>query len=374
MRRILAVALKEIRQASRDPLSLTMFVGLPTALLLLFGYALSFDVRHVDLAVEDRDRTAASRDLVSAFINSTYFDLVADLPQGTDLERLTESRRARAILVIPQEYGRDLAAGRAARVQFLLDGTDATTASTVLAYARAIVAQSNGPLLEAWMARQGERPAEPIRYRPRVWYNPELKSTPFLVPGLIGFILMITGVLATALSVVREKERGTLDQLRVTPLHGAQLIVGKTLPYLVISLLATALFLLAARYLFGVPVRGSLAGLFLATLIYLLGALGFGLLVSTIADSQAIAFQVGVVASMLPAIFLSGFVFPIHAAPLPIQWITYLVPARYYLKIIRGIILKGTDVLPYLDQLAFLGLYALVVLTVATVRLARRGA
>jgi drug efflux transport system permease protein len=372
VRRVLAVALKELRQASRDPLSLVMFLGLPTALLLLFGYALSFDVRHVDLAVEDRDRSAASRDLVSAFINSTYFDLVADLPQGTDLERLTESRRARAILVIPQGYGRDLAAGRKAQAQFLLDGTDATTASTVLAYARAIVAQRNQPLLQAWVARQGARPPEPIRYRPRVWYNPELKSTPFLVPGLIGFILMITGVLATALSVVREKERGTLDQLRVTPLHGVQLILGKTLPYLVISLMATGLFLLAAQFLFAVPVRGPLLDLFLATLIYLLGALGFGLLVSSMADSQAIAFQIGVVASMLPAIFLSGFVFPIHAAPLPIRWITYLVPARYYLKIIRGIILKGTDTTPYLDQLAFLGLYALVVLTVATFRLTRR--
>jgi ABC-2 type transport system permease protein len=366
------VALKEFIQAARDPLSLTMLLGIPTGLLLLFGYALSFDVRHIALGVECRDPGPESRALIEAFTQSGYFDLTAALPAGSDIAVATEQGRVEVVLVIPESYSDDLAAGRPAPVQLLLDGADASRASTILGYAKAIVAQANVPLRERWLDRAGVRADPPIESRPRVWYNPELESTPFLVPGLIGFILMITGVLATALSVVREKERGTLDQLRLTPLHGLQLLVGKTLPYLVISLAATGLFLIAARYLFDVPVRGPLWALFVATLIYLVGALGFGLFVSSIVNSQAMAFQVGVVASMLPAIFLSGFVFPISAAPLPVRLITYIVPARYYLVVIRGVILKGTDLAPYGRQLLFLGIYAVVVLTIATLRLTRR--
>lgn len=371
MRRILAVALKEIVQAARDPLSLAMLLGLPTALLLLFGYALSFDVRHIALGVQNRDPGRESRALIESFTRSGYFDLAASLPAGTDVAGLTEHGVVEAVLVIPESYGDDLAAGRPAAVQLLLDGADASRASTVLGYAKAIAGQVDVSLRRSWLDRAGVRATAPIEARPRVWYNPELKSTPFLVPGLIGFVLMITGVLATALSVVRERERGTLDQLRVTPLGSLQLLLGKTLPYLAISLAATGLFLLAAQFLFGVPVRGPLWALFGATLIYLVGALGFGLFVSSIADSQAMAFQIGVVASMLPAIFLSGFVFPIAAAPLPIRLITHLVPARYYLIVIRGVILKGADLAPYGRQLLFLAAYGAIVMTVATVRLTR---
>ena len=276
--------------------------------------------------------------------------------------------------MIPEGYSDDLSAGRRSPVQLLLDGADASRASTILGYARAILAQADVSLQARWLARAGVSSSTPIEVRPRVWYNPELKSTPFLVPGLIGFILMVTGVLATALSVVREKERGTLDQLRLTPLSSLQLLAGKTLPYLTISLAATGLFLLAAEFLFGVHVRGPLWALFVATLLYLIGALGFGLFVSSLSDSQAMAFQVGVVASMLPAIFLSGFVFPIAAAPLPIRLITYVVPARYYLVVIRGVILKGTALAPFGRELIFLCLYATIVLAIATVRLTRREA
>jgi len=374
VRKILAVAIKEFLQTARDPLSLTMLLGLPTGLLLLFGFALSFDVRDIALGVENRDPGRASRDLVSAFVRSGYFVQTIDLPAGADVAEVFGTARAEAVLVIPESFSADLAAGRRSPVQLLVDGADSNRASTVLSYAQAIVADANVPLRRTWLDRAGARSAPAVESHPRVWYNPELKSTPFLVPGLIGFILMITGVLATALSVVREKERGTLEQLRVTPIHGLQVLIGKTLPYLIVSLVATGFFLIAAEFLFGVHVRGPLWALFAATLLYLLGALGFGLFVSSIADSQAMAFQVGVVASMLPAIFLSGFVFPLSAAPWPIQWISHVVPARYYLIVLRGIILKGTDLAPFGRQLLFLGLYAAVVLTVATLRLTRREA
>jgi ABC-2 type transport system permease protein len=369
LRKIWAIAAKELRQASRDPLSLTMLLGVPTMMLLMYGYAINFDVRHVPLGVRDLDKSAGSRDLAAAFVNSTYFDEVRSLEAGSDLERLTEERTVRAILAIPEGYGSDLQAGRRARVQFLVDGADANTATTILGYASAIVAAANADLV----ANAGGTPVrEGIDYDPRVWYNPDLKSTQFLVPGLIGFILMLTAVLSTALAVVREKERGTLEQLRVTSLRPGELIVGKTLPYLAISLLATVVILVAARVLFGVAVRGPYLHLFAATLIYLVGALGFGLLVSSLSDSQAMAFQVGMVTSMLPAIFLSGFIFPIRSMPVALQALTYAVPARYFNVILRGVILKGAGLGPYLRDVGFLVLYAAVVNGIAYARLTRR--
>jgi ABC-2 type transport system permease protein len=370
MRRIWAVAQKELRQSSRDPLSLLLLLGMPAAMLLLYGYAVNFDVRHVRLAQVDRDRSAASRDLTASFVNSSYFDLVADLPAGADLVDVTRRRIAKAVLVIPERFGAELAAGRTARVQLILDGSDANTATTVLGYASGLVEAANAALARG--AAGGTIEAVPIGYEPRVWYNPELKSTLFLVPGLIGFIMMVTAVLSTALSVVREKERGTMEQLRVTSLRPGELIVGKTLPYLAISLAATVVIVVASRFLFGVSVRGTYLDLFLATLLYLIGALGQGLLVSSFAGSQAMAFQLGFLTSMLPAIFLSGFIFTIRSMPAVLQAITRIVPARYYLVIVRGVMLKGAGLGAYLPELGFLTLFAAGVLGLAWVRLVRR--
>lgn len=370
-RKVWAIAKKELKQASRDPLTLTMLLGLPTMMLLLYGYALNFDVRHIRLAAQDRDKSPESRELLAAFTNSSYFDLVRDLPGGTDTARLTERGTARAILVVPGGFSRDLAAGATAEVQLLLDGSDSNTATLALSYASAIVAQRNAARLREAPGSLALVPAG-IDYEPRVFYNPELRSTQFLVPGLIGMILMLTGVLSTALSVVREKERATMEQLRVTSLRPSELIVGKTLPYLAISLLATFFVLVAARLLFEVVVRGPYLDLFVVTLIYLVGALGWGLMISTIADTQALAFQISIVTSLLPSIILSGFVFPISSMPPVIQGLTYVVPARYFLVVLRGVILKGSSLWPYWKDMAFLSLYALVVLGVSYARLTRR--
>lgn len=367
LKKVGSVAWKELLQSSRDPLSLGMLLGVPCMMLLLYGYAVNFDVRHVALAVQDNDKSAASRELIASFVNSTYFDLVADLPAGADLEGVTERRQARAILVIPQGAGRDLAAGETVGLQLILDGVDSNTATTVLGYASALVSAANGDRLAGGQVR-----IAPIDFEPRVWYNPELKSTRFLVPGLIGFILMLTAVLSTAISVVREKERGTMEQLRVTSLKPGELILGKTLPYLGISLIATVLILAAARFLFGIAVLGPYLHLFAATLVYLIGALGLGLLVSSIADTQAVAFQTGALVSMLPAIFLSGFIFPIRSMPQALQIITYAVPARYFNVILRGVILKGAGLESYPRDIAFLVVHAVAVLGLAYLRLAKK--
>lgn len=372
MRKIWAVAHKEFRQARRDPLTLAMLLGLPTFMLLLYGYALNFDVMHATLAIEDDDKSRVSRELVDTFVASGYFDRAADLPAGTDLVALTQRRDAQAVLVIPERFAADLSAGRRPSIQLVLDGANANTATTLLGYASSVSAAFNAELASAVMDGSGRRRTPAIRVEPRVWYNPELKSTQFLVPGLIGFILMLTAVISTALSVVREKERGTLEQLRVTSLSSGQLIVGKLLPYLVISLAATTLILIAARVLFHVQVRGAYASLYAATLLYLIGALGWGLLVSTLVDNQAMAFQISTLTSMMPAIFLSGFIFSIRAMPHALQLVTYAVPARYFLVIARGVILKGAGLGPYLEELGFLALYATVVLGIASKRLSRR--
>jgi ABC-2 type transport system permease protein len=374
VRRLLAVVVKEVRQIRRDPFSLLMLVALPALMLVLYGFALNFDVRHVRLAVQDRDKSAASRDLVSAFVHSTDFDLVAAPEAGSDLDRLTETHVARAILVIPEGYGDALAAGRSAPVQLLLDGADSTTATTVLGYARALTAEVNGALVAQALAPAGLRPSPPLSFEPRVLFNPELESTRFLVPGLVGFLLMLTAVLSTALSVVREKERGTMEQLRVAPLRTWELIIGKTIPYLGLSLLATAIILVAARALFGVEIRGPYLDLLAAVLLYLFGALGFGLLISTISDSQAFAFQAGLITSMLPAMLLSGFIFQIRIMPEWLQVVTYLVPARYFLVILRGIILKGEGMLTYWDDVLALVVFGVAVVALASARLARREA
>ncbi|HEY8233985.1 MAG: ABC transporter permease [Burkholderiales bacterium] len=374
MRRLAAVVAKELRQVRRDAFSLGMLIALPAFMLVLYGFALNFDVRHVSLAVQDRDKSARSRELVAAFTNSTYFDLVLSPEAGSDLGAVTEWRVARAVLVIPEGYARTLASARPASVQLLLDGADSTTAQTVLGYARTLVAEANAALVQEAAARRGLVRGPAVSLEPRILYNPELASTQFLVPGLMGFLLMLTAVLSTALSVVREKERGTMEQLRVAPLRTWELIIGKTVPYLGVSLLAAGIILVAARLLFDVRVRGSYFELFLAVLLYLVGALAFGLLISTLAHTQALAFQAGLISSMLPAILLSGFIFQIRVMPAWLQPVTYLVPARYFLVILRGIILKGEGLLTYWPQVVALVLYALAVIALASLRLAREEA
>lgn len=374
MNKLVAVGIKEMRQIRRDPLSLLMLLGLPAFMLVLYGFALNFDVRHVKLAVQDRDQSARSRELARDFVESGYFDLVATPGARDDLEVLTERRKAAAVLVIPEGYASDIAAGRATAVQLLLDGADSGTATTVLGYAGALVGESNSEALRRTVVRGGGEAPMGISYRPRVWYNPNLSSTQFLVPGLMGVLLMLSAVLATALSIVREKERGTIEQLRVAPLGTLDLILGKTLPYLVISFVASILILIAARLLFGVEVKGSYVSLMAATLLYLVGALGLGILISTLADSQAIAFQGGLLVSLLPAVLLSGFIFQLRGMPEWLQVVTYAVPARYYLVILRGVIIKGAGLGPYADEMLGLAVFAAATLGLAAVRLVREEA
>jgi ABC-2 type transport system permease protein len=366
MTRALAVYRKELRQISRDRRTLTTIVFVPAFFLLLYGYALNWDIRHITLAVQDRDASPHSRALVSAFVNSGYFDRVADVYSPEEIDRLLDLNMARAALIVPEGFGRDLLNARRPQVQFLINGDNANTATTVMGYAGNIVRSAGASLSpDAGMA------APAVSVEPRIWYNPELRSTLFLVPGLIAYILMITAVISTALSIVREKESGTMEQVRMAPIDTFSFVVGKSIPYFFISLASAALIILAAMALFGLPMRGNWLALLTALSLFIAGALGTGLLISTVAETQQVAFQAALLSSFLPTLMLSGFIFPISSMPQALQFITLIVPARYFLIALRGIVLKGTPLTLLWPQVIAMSIYAAVMLTLASVRLAR---
>jgi ABC-2 type transport system permease protein len=389
MRKTIAVARKEFRQIWRDTRTLMILLFVPAFFLLLYGYALNFDIRHVGLAVDDRDHTAESRALISAFVNSGYFDLVAVIDGATaspdhawtaslrsafsgpaTVDGLMDRNQVRAVLVIPYGLGRAVRTAKPAAVQVLLNGDNANTATTVMGYALTIIGSESARYL---MAATSTAAVEPlIAAEPRVWYNPELRSTLFLVPGLIAYIAMITAVVSTALSIVREKERGTMEQVRMAPLDAASFVVGKTVPYFVVSLLSALVIIVVSMALFGLPMRGSWLLLLLALSLFLVGALGLGLLISSVADTQQVAFQAALLASFLPTLMLSGFIFPIASMPRFLQLVTYAVPARYFLIALRGVVLKGVGIEAFGIELLALTAFAVAVLALASIRLRRQ--
>jgi len=365
MRGVLAVYRKELRQIARDRRTLMILAFIPAFFLLLYGYALNFDIRNIKLAVEDRDGTVESRALVSAFVNSGYFDLAGAIYSPAEAERLLDLNIARAVLVIPEGFSRDVTGRRTATIQVLINGDNANTATTVMGYAISIVRETSGPLSGRVQI------APPVMVEPRIWYNPELRSTLFLVPGLIAYIAMITAVASTALSIVREKENGTLEQVKMAPIGTFSFVIGKTVPYFLISLSSAALIILASMLLFGLPMRGNWLSLLLAVSLFLIGALATGLVISTVADTQQVAFQIALLVSLLPTLILSGFIFPISSMPRALQLVTNVVPARYFLVALRGIVLKGASITHLVGPLVALATYAAVMLSLASLRLAR---
>jgi ABC-2 type transport system permease protein len=367
-----AVAWKELRQIRRDRRTLLILMFVPAFFLLVYGYALNFDIRHVRLAVQDNDSSAASRELVSAFVNSGYFDLVDEAPNDRAIDRLINRGAVRAVLVIPSRFGKNVETGRPTSVQVLVDGDNANTASTVVGYALSLITSQS--LRYEAASTPGGVLAPAITLEPRVWYNPELRSTLFLVPGLIAYIAMLTAVVSTALSIVREKESGTMEQVRMSPIGPVPYVLGKTAPFFVVSLASSLSIVLAAMALFGMPMRGSWLVLVGVVSLFLVGALAFGLLISSIADSQQVAFQVALLTSFLPTFMLSGFIFPIASMPTFLQLVTYAVPARYFLVALRGIVLKGVGPEVFWRDLVALALFAVVILTLASLRVRRQWA
>ncbi len=359
--RLLAVARKEVIHLRRDSRSLILAFVLPVLLLVLFGYAITWDVNDIALAVVDYDRTQESRELIDTFVASGYFRVATWPDRSEDLNLLLEKGRVRVGLIIPPGFTRDLEGGRPATLQALVDGSDANTAGISLGYARAAVQTYS------MRVRLQGIPAEiPISPESRIWYNEDLSSRNMIVPGLVAVIMMIVAAMLTSLTIAREWERGTMEQLAATPVTRVEVVIGKLLPYLAIGLINVVVISALGIILFGVPLRGSPILLMVLSLAFLTGSLGFGMVISAVARSQLLATQMAMITTFLPAFLLSGFMFSIDVMPAPLRALSFLVPARYFLVVTRGIFLKGVGAevlyVPGLLMIAFaaVGLFAAV--------------
>ncbi len=365
-RRVLAIARKESIQIRRDPRSLGMAIAMPMLLLVLFGYALTLDVDRVPLVVWDQSGTPASRELISRFVGSRYFSLKGYVQDYHEVERAIDSGKTLMALVVPRDFAGQIESGRPAAVQIIADGSDSNTATIAISYAEAVVETYSRAITLDATRRMGQRPLNPpVEMRTRVWFNADMESKNYIIPGLIPVIMMVIAALLTSLTIAREWERGTMEQLISTPVKGPELIFGKLVPYFVIGMFDVLLAVLMGEFVFHVPLRGSLLLLFVMAAIFLVGALSLGMVISIVAKNQLLANQLAMILTFVPAFILSGLVYAISVMPWPIRLVTYLVPARYFVSLLKGIYLKGVG-LSVLGSEAIL----LVIFAVAMVALA----
>ena len=370
--RLMSVIRKEFIQIFRDPRTLGLILVMPIVQLFLLGYAATTDVKNVPIAVLDQSRTPESRALLDAFRAADYFRIDYEVRSEEEIQILIERGDVRAALVIPPDYNRRLLEGDA-QVSMVLDGSDATVGSTALSTANLIGQSYSIKVLTEQASRQGRAAAvkPPLEVRTRVWYNPDLVSAYFMIPGMIGMILYFITALLTASAIVRERERGTIEQLIVTPIRSWELIVGKVVPYVLLGFFDTMEVLLIGHYWFKVPIRGDL-GLIIATSgLLLLSSLGIGLFASTIANTQQEAFLT-VMFTMLPSIFLSGFFFPLDAMPEFLQIVSSIIPLRYFLVIIRTLLLKGVGAVAIQNEIIALAIFGVVIMGAAAARFRKR--
>jgi ABC-2 type transport system permease protein len=376
---------KEFLQLRRDRKMLPIVLIAPVIQLILLGYAANLDVSHVPTAVMDRDKTAVSRELTERFFATNYFDRAAGLSSPEAAEDALVSGEASAVIVIPSDFSRDLLRGEAVQLQLLVDGANSTVGTAVLNYANVIVQEYQRELMgrgygaaagtdgaSGTAAAAGGAPQIPVRAAPRVWFNPELESKNFMVPGILALLLMVITMLLSSLAIVKEKELGTLEQLNVTPLKPREMIIGKLIPFVIIGFVDVLLVIAVSRFLFRVPFEGSVALLLAMSLLFLATTLGLGLLISTVSNNQQQAMMTSVFFVMVPMFFLSGFAFPIESMPQSIQYITYLLPLRYFFVIIRGIFLKGAGLAVLWDEALALLVFGLAILSLAAARFKKR--
>ncbi len=362
LRRTRAVAKKEFVHILRDARSLILALALPMLMILLFGYALSLDVDQIPTAVLDQDRTPKSRELLERFQASRYFKIVKMADTQRAIERGIDRGDVGLGIVIAHDYSEKLLTGRQAQVQLLFDGSDSNTASIAVGYANTVVQTYTVELRDQFMNRRsGTEMPLPVEPQLRVWYNSELKSKNYIVPGLIAVILMIISALLTSLTIAREWEMGTMEQILSTPLRAEELVLGKMSAFFAVGLVDALIAVAIGVFVFGVPLRGSFWLLFATTCVFLFGALCWGILLSAVARSQLLAFQMGIISSFLPAFLLSGFIFSIENMPRVVQVLSHIVPARYFVTLLKGIFLKGVGPYVLWVEIAFLMLYCALV-------------
>jgi ABC-2 type transport system permease protein len=368
--RTLSLIRKEFLHILRDPRALMVMFAMPIVQLLLLGYAATTDVEHLRTAVFDGDKSAASRELIEAYRASSYFDVGLYVESEAQLEHLVNSEQARAGLVIPAGYGEKLADGGQAQVAFVIDGSDPSVANAVFAASQSVGQAQSMRIMERTMGLDPDD-LPGVQIRPRVWYNPEMKSTNFMIPGIMGMILYFMTALFTAMSIVREREQGTIEQLIVTPIRPLELIVSKVVPYVFISFFDVLEVLVIGVLWFGVPIRGSLGLLLGLSALFLLTSLGIGIFISSVASTQQEAMLLTFL-TVFPSVFLGGLFFPIEAMPGWLQAITCVIPLRYMLVVLRGIILKGVGLQILRQQVAALLVFGVVVVLLAAARFRKR--
>jgi len=361
-----AMARKEFIHIFRDPRSLGMGIAIPMIMLILFGYALTLDVDNVPMVIWDQNRSQASREFISHFLGSRYFSLQAFVDNYREVKQAIDSRRALVSLIIPPDFAGCLASGRPTPVQLIVDGSDSNTATIAMGYAEVITMTfSQDIALKEIQRKGGQVVANPIDLQPRVWFNADLESRNYIIPGLIAVIMMVIAALMTSLTVAREWEQGTMEQLISTPVKAQELILGKLFPYFMIGLFDVLLAVLMGEFLFHVPLRGNVALIFAQAAIFLIGTLSLGLLISIVTKSQLLASQLAMVATFLPAFLLSGFAYPIRSMPQVLQWITYLIPAKYFVTLLKGIYLKGVGPRVLMVEGIFLAVFGLIMFVLA---------
>ena len=371
--RMRAVARKEFLHVVRDTRSLVLALVMPMMLVLLFGFALTLDVNNVPLVVWDQSQTPVSRELVSRFTSSRYFAVVDRVDNYRSVERAIDSRNALLALVIPRDFGARVSSQRPASVQVIVDGSDSNTATIASGYADVVVRTYSQDVTLDYLRLRGVNDLhQPLELRTRVWFNEDLESKNFIVPGLTALIMMVIAALLTSVTVAREWERGTMEQLISTPVRGPELILGKLFPYFCIGFFDVIVAVLMGELFFHVPLRGSLLLLFGSSAMFLAGALAIGILVSTTSRSQMVAFELAMLLSFLPAFLLSGFIFPIDNMPRVVQYVTYIVPARYFITLLRGVYLKGVGLEVLGLQAGLLTAYAIAVVTIASLRFRKK--
>jgi len=356
-----AMLKKEFIQMRRDRLTLAMMLGIPALQLALFGYAIQTEVRHLPTIVLDESRSGESRRFIHALLNTGNFDLHGFVQGRDEIETVLGRGEARAAVVIPPEFERDIKRGRTATAQVIVDAADPLASNAAIAGAGLAGATRS----QALGAARGVRPAIEVRVRP--WYNPAIRSAVYIVPGIVGVLLTITMIVIASIALVRERERGTLEQLIVTPIGRTSLLLGKIVPFLLVGYVQITVILLLGRILFGVPVRGSIPQLYLAALPFIVASLAVGLFISTLVGTQAQAMQLGFF-FLLPNILLSGFMFPREAMPEVAQWIGAALPLTYFLKILRGILLRGVGLEALWKEAAVLAGFATVLIAMSVVR------
>ncbi len=372
-RRTRAVARKEFLHILRDPQSLAAALATPLLMLLLFGYALTLDVDRIPTLIYDWDRSPQSRDLIAQFQGSRYFQILGSVDKYRSIEQAIDRDRCLLAVVFPRGFGRDLLAGRRPQVQLILDGSDSNTASIAKSYTDVVIQAWSSQVRTAAMERRaGSGIDPPVDGRLRVVYNDEMKSRNYIVPGLIAVILAIISALITSLTIAREWEMGTMEQLLSTPLRPAEIVLGKMLAFFALGFVDTLISIGIGVALFGIPLRGNPLLLIVTSCLFLIGALGWGILISATARSQLLAYQIGMVSSFLPAFLLSGFVYSIENMPAAIQVVTHIVPARYFVSILKGVFLKGVGIEILWGEIAFLFAYAAIVFLVATKKLRQK--